>query len=397
MPNVSICVCHPDEQHCQAIVSAFLQHDDDLSMVTVTDLPRALEVIRAEETGIVVVAVDAPGDPALHTVSAIQADKDLTPGIIAVSQNPSRELLVACMRAGCDEFLEFPIQQQELAGALDRQYRKHGILAQAPGKVIAVYGAKGGTGVTTIAANLAAGIARQRGGDSAACIIDFNPCCGNVALMLDVREFAHSLADATRDAERLDASLLSTYMARHESGAAVLPASLNLDDGAEVDADSLAAVVTQCRQIYDHVIVDLPHALETATLAGLDAADQVYLICDMTLPAIHNTKRIVDVFRELEIKKSRLKLIVNRYYDSDQISLQELSNHIQLPIYWVIPYDSSVAIAAVNSGRAFDRVDEGSEAAMSLVALAQDTAAMGETATVESRGASRMEIPQNRT
>ncbi len=374
MAQVRICVCHPNRQHCEEIIDSFRQQDPELELVAVTDLRHAVEPVKENKAELVVVGVDAPGDPALRTIASIQSEKGMDPGIIVVSQHPSQELLVACMRAGSDEFLQFPIQGEELAEALDRLYRKKGIVQQAAGKTTAVYSPKGGAGTTTIAANLALNVARLLGGETASCILDVDSHFGNVALLLDIREFSHSLADACRDAERLDAGLLNSYLSRHESGAAVLPAPLNIEEMDQIQPANLAALIQQCRESFEHVLLDLSHGLDPLTLAGLDLADQVFLICDMMLPTIHNTKLIVDAFRELEFKKSKLKLIINRYYDSDQISLQEISEHLQLPIYWLVPYDSPVAIAAVNSGRSFDDVDEACGASQSLLALAREMA-----------------------
>jgi len=369
---VRICVCHPNEQHCQAIIKAFQAQNPELVLVAVTDLRRASETIKEEKADVVVVGVDAPGDPALRTVSAIKGQEGVSAGVIVVSQQPSQELLVACMRTGCDEFLQFPIDAKELGDALKRLFRKRGIAEQVQGKVTAIYSAKGGVGNTTIATNLAALTARALGGENPSCVLDLNLHFGNVALMLDIREFSRSLQDACQDAERLDAALLSGYMTRHESGAAVLPAPIKIADATEVDPAKLMSVIQQCRDLFAHVFLDLPHNLDTMTVTGLDAADQVFLLCDMMLPTIHNTKQVVEMFKELEFKKTKLKFIVNRYYDSDEISLQEVSEHVQLPVYWLIPYDSAVAMASANSGKTFDAVDDDSQASRSLIALAQE-------------------------
>jgi len=278
------------------------------------------------------------------------------------------------MRAGADEFLEFPIQTTELADALERLYRKKGIIQRAAGKATAIYSAKGGTGTTTIASNLALNLGRLLSGENACCVLDVNPQFGNVALLLDIREFSHSLADACRNVDRLDAALLNSYVSRHESGVATLPAPLNVAEMGEVEPASLVGVVRKCQEVFAHVILDLSHGLDSLTLAGLDSADQVLLICDMMVPTIHNTKLIVDTFRELDSGKSKLKLVVNRYYEGSQVSLQQISDHTQLPVYWVIPYDSAVAISAVNSGKSFQDVDGNSEAAKSLAALARELA-----------------------
>jgi len=372
MPQVRICVCHPSEQRCRQMIEAFQQQGQELELVALTDLRRAISEVKENEAQIVVVGVDGPGDPSLRTVTKLQNDREVRAGIVVVSPEPSQELLVACMRAGCDEFLEFPIQQQELGDALERLYRRLGIVQNEPGKITAVYSAKGGTGSTTIASNLAALISKAVGGDNPCCVVDLSPQFGNVALMLDIREFSHSVADACQDADRLDASLLNSYVTRHESGAAVLPAPLNLEEMEDVDPADVLTVLQLCQDVFRHVILDLPHELDTMTFAGLDAADRVLLVCDMLLPTIYNTRRVTEVLKELEYKRNKLKLVINRYYDSDEISLQEISEHIQLPIYWVVPYDSMVTIAAANSGQTLDVVERGSEVSRSLIALAEN-------------------------
>jgi len=373
MPNVRILVCHPNEQFCEEVTKAFQEHDADLQVSSLSDLRRVIETLKDEEPQVVVVGVDDPGDPTLRTVSTMQTGQ-VQPGIIVVSSNPSQELLVACMRAGTDEFLEYPLQAEELSQALDRLYRKKGIVEEAPGKVMAFYSAKGGVGNTTIPCNLAASVAKALGEESASCILDLNAQFGTVALVMDVREFSHSVMDACRDADRLDASLLNGYVTRHSSGAAILPSPLNVEDSEEVDPANLMTVVQHCQQMFKFVFLDLPHAMDSWCLAGLDAADEVYLLCDMMLTTIHNTRRVSQMFRDLEFEKSKLKLVINRFYDSDQISLQEISQHMQLPIYWVIPNDSVLAINAVNSGRTFDEVDANSQLAQSVTALAMEIA-----------------------
>ncbi|KPK65594.1 MAG: hypothetical protein AMK73_02535 [Planctomycetes bacterium SM23_32] len=372
MADVTIFVLHPNEQYCQEIIQAFQSYDSDLELVAIADLRDAPNRVREEQPAAVVVGVDTPNDPALKSIDTI-SNMPGDVGIVVVSKEPTQRLLVSCMRAGSDEFLEFPIDRDELAKAMDGLFRRKGIASQTQGKVTAVFSASGGTGVTTIACNLAAGMAACLQTPHAACIMDMNLQFGSVALVMDVREFSHTLADAAHEHERLDENLLSSFMSTHASGCAVLPSPLSLQELEGVDPWDLRGVIQTCRKSYTHTVLDMPHSVDDCSLVGLDEADEIFLVCDMVLPAIRNTIQAVEVFHELEYKPDKLKLIINRFYDSDQVSLDEVVEHVKLPLFWLIPYDSQVVITSLNSGQMLEAADAESPAAHSLMALAQHT------------------------
>jgi pilus assembly protein CpaE len=373
MADVTIFVLHPNEQYCQEIIAAFQEYDPELELLAIADLREAPNRVREEKPAAVVVGVDTPNDPALKSIDTI-SNMPGDVGIVVVSKEPTQRLLVSCMRAGSDEFLEFPIDRDELAKAMGGLFRRKGIASQRQGKVVAVFSASGGTGVTTIACNLGAGIAASLGTPKAACIVDMNLQFGSVALVMDLREFTHTLADAAHEHERLDENLLNSFLSNHASGCAVLPSPLSLQELEGVDPWDLRGVVQTCRKSFNYTVLDMPHSVDDCTLVGLDEADEVLLVCDMVLPAIRNTIQAVEVFHELDYKADKLKLVVNRFYDSDQISLDELVEHVGLPLHWLVPYDSRVVITSLNSGQMLEASDAESPATHSLMALAQNTA-----------------------
>ncbi|MHC4479526.1 MAG: AAA family ATPase [Planctomycetota bacterium] len=373
MADVTIFVLHPNEQYCQEIVQVFQEYDPELALEGIADLREAPNRVREEKPAAVVVGVDTPNDPALKSIETI-SNMPADVGIIVISKEPTRDLLVSCIRAGSDEFLEFPIDHDELSKAMGRLFRRKGIVGQRQGKVVAVFSPAGGVGVTTVACNLATGIAEELASSEAACVIDMNLQFGSVALAMDLREFSHTLADAVQEHERLDQNLLSSFMTSHASGAAVLPAPLSLQDLEGIDPWQVRSVIQVCRRTYDYVVLDMPHALDDCAIVGLDEADEIFLLCDMVLPSIRNTIHAVEVFRELEYQPDKLKLIINRFYDSDQVSLDEIVEHVKLPLHWLIPYDSRVVITSLNSGQMLDAAAPDSQATHSLVALAQQTA-----------------------
>jgi pilus assembly protein CpaE len=152
-----------------------------------------------------------------------------------------------------------------------------------------------------------------------------------------------------------------------------MPAPLSVADLEAVDPWRLRGVVQLCRKHYQYVILDMPHIIDDTSLVGLDEADEIFLVCDMVLTSIRNTIRALEAFKELEYKRDKMRLIINRYYDSHQVSLEEIQRHVDLPIYWLIPYDTETAVKALNSGQTFDGADPDSDLAHSVVALAQHT------------------------
>ncbi len=373
MAEISIFVVHPNQQYCQDVIRAFHEYDSELEIETITDLRDAPARVQEESATVVVVGVDTPNDPALKTIEAISAGP-ADVGMIVVSKEPTQELLVSCMRAGSDEFLEFPLDMQELAKAMDGLFRRKGIMAQREGRVIAVFSATGGTGVTTIACNMAASIASELRATNAAALIDMNLQFGAVALTMDIREFTHTLVDAVQEHERLDENLLRTFMTRHSSGAAVLPGPVSIADLEGIDPLSLRPVIQVCRKTYQHIVLDMPHAIDERSIVGLDEADEIFLICDMLLPGIRNTIRALETFLELDYKREKIRLVINRFYDSDQVSLDEIVEHVDLPVHWLIPYASEPVVTSLNSGQMLEECDPDSPVAMSLIALAQHTA-----------------------
>ncbi len=375
MAEVTIFVLHPNEQYCREIITAYHEYDPELEMVPIADLREAPNRVRDEHPGIVVVGVDTPNDPALKTIENISAlPQDV--GIVVVSREPSQELLVSCMRAGSDEFLEFPIDRDELSNTMDGLFRRKGIGRQGQGKVVAVFSAAGGTGVTTVACNLACALADEMGTPNACCIIDMNMQFGSVALAMDLREFAYTIADVSTEAERLDENLLKGFVTNHPSGAAVLPAPLSIAEIEAVNPISLRTVLQICRKCYQYVVMDMPHSIDDVSIVGLDEADEIYLVCDMVLPSIRNTIRALETFYELEYPRDKIRLLINRFYDSDQVSLDEITEHVNLPLHWLIPYDTEAVVISLNSGQLLEESGPGSQVTQSLRALAQHTAGL---------------------
>src|SRR5665213_282608 len=177
--------------------------------------------------------------------------------IVAVSalEEPDAPLLMRAMRYGVREFLHKPAQVSLLREVLVRFEQERGIVsAVGPRKLIAVMGAKGGVGTTTIAVNLSvqlAQISRKR-----VTLLDFSRPLGFVDMMLDIHP-KFSVRDAAQNAARMDTHLFDGLLTQHKSGLAILGGISDPNEWANISMSAVPRISEIAQSHSDYVVMDL--------------------------------------------------------------------------------------------------------------------------------------------
>ncbi|HOX37050.1 MAG TPA: hypothetical protein PL033_03590 [Candidatus Brocadiia bacterium] len=370
--EIEVYVVHPNQDMCGQIAKSFNElNDPDIAVITESDLRRAQNEIVEQGAHIMVVLVDTVNDPQFRLVEHVSRATTGKTGIIVVSKDASQELLLQCMRAGAEEFINFPIDTKALGAALERVLRKKGFRTKRAGQIISVFSAKGGTGTTLLATNLAMNLAAESQQPNFSLLIDLNPYFGDAAVFTDTTRAPGTLADAARDAERLDSTMLMGYTAAHKSGCQVLIAPREPEDIEVITPDALGVVFRKCRETFAFTVADVAHIIDDRTVVALDVSDSILILCDMLVPTIRNTQQALELFRRLEYKADKMKVVINRFYKSDTVGLKEISKVLNMPVYWVIPYDTQTAVKAIDGGTALTVVNEGSGLTNSILTLSQ--------------------------
>jgi pilus assembly protein CpaE len=97
-------------------------------------------------------------------------------------------------------------------------------------------------------------------------------------------------------------------------------------------------------------VLDLSRSLDAVTLQGLDMADVVLPVLQLTLPFVRDGKRLLSIFRTLGYARSKIQVVVNRYEKGGELSLQDLEQTVDEKVFHVIPNSYSAAAASVNLG-----------------------------------------------
>jgi pilus assembly protein CpaE len=171
-----------------------------------------------------------------------------------------------------------------------------------------------------------------------------------------------------RNLEDLDANILDDVMVTHSSGIKVLlpPPSLDLVD--EVATDGMIAVLKAVRKNFDYVIVDTWHSIEDATLAMMDLSSVLLLVTTPEVPALRNTRRLLDLIRERPDLRGKAHIIVNRYPSKSAVPMREIEHSLGIKPVGTIPSDGSLITTAINEGVSF--LNRPSAASSSLTQIA---------------------------
>lgn len=304
-------------------------------------------------TKVVIMELDA-ADPS-HTLMKIRTLVQAAPTIqiILTAARISRSHSLQAVQAGAKDFLSQPFLPAEVEQVVARAQERLKLVqpaSQLPrGRILSVFGAKGGIGTSTIAVNLAIGLKRVVPSKTVA-LVDLNLMAGDAPLLLGV-EPAHTLRDFAWATSNLDHAFLISMLAKHASGIELLSSGYEDLTGSPSRTDHIERLLIMMQSLFDWVVVDCGHDLDTFMLKVLDLASTVLLVTAVSLPVVRRTKSLLTFLRATAWPPDKLKLILNRFVQDDADLLTETEQALECPTFWRLPNDYRSASSAINTGR----------------------------------------------
>ena len=306
------------------------------------DVQRLLE----DNYDVIIIELDSNPEYALELVENICGSSTLTVMVYSTQVNP--DMLVRCMRAGAREFLTSPITPATIAEAMVRASVRRPaarVEKKVGGKLLIFVGAKGGSGVTTIASNFAVSLA-QESDKKSTILIDLNLPLGNAAVELGVTS-QFSTANAIQNSHDLDANFLAKLLVKHSSGLSVLGAP---DGYTQVQAsnESVERLLVVARQEFDYVVVDAGSRFGPIAKALFQQGVAVYLVVQVSVSELRNSNRLItDLFKVTGVD---LEIVLNRYMPRVLgIDENSITKALTMPAKWKIPSDYATAMTAQNT------------------------------------------------
>lgn len=259
------------------------------------------------------------------------------------------ELALPAMRAGIRDLLDpqadvdtirILLERASLASAGRRRGLGNSVEGQRQGgRVIAVMSPKGGVGKTTVATNIAVGLAKSR--PMAVVVVDLDLQFGDVAsgLMLAPER---TISDGVTGAAAHDTMVLKSYLSVHPAGLYALCAPHDPADIDRISGGDITQLLSQLQTEFEYVVVDTAPGLGEHVLATLEVATDAVWVCGMDIPSIRGLRTGLRILKELDLLPQHRHVVLNFADRRSGLSLQDVEATIGCPVDVVLPRSRTV-------------------------------------------------------
>lgn len=217
---------------------------------------------------------------------------------------------------------------------------------RALGKIILVFGAKGGCGKTTIATNLAAALADLDKGK--VCLVDFDLDFGDVAIFLQ-RDPVVTISNAVQMQGDLDQRAVESIITHYSERLDTVLAPTKPADAEFIKPELAMDLLRNLQTMYSYVVVDAPPSFSEITLRTFDVADTYILVTTLDLPSLKNLKVALETLDALGYPRSKWQVVLNRADAEVGLTRTDVEEVLGVPIVGAIPSSRDVP-AALNGG-----------------------------------------------
>jgi pilus assembly protein CpaE len=334
-----------------------------------------IKVAMETQPDVVLMDINMPDMDGITATERIRAKMPATQIVILSVQSDSNYLRKA-MLAGARDFLTKPPDLDELTGAIRRagemahqEKQKQaassfaavqgarvpgtGQLIFAPsfrGKVVVIYGPKGGTGTTTVTANLAVALHSE---ETPVVVVDSRLQFGDLSFFFN-EQTKTNISDLTARVDELDPEVVEDVLLDHEdTGIKILAAPPRPEQAESVQSNNFVAVIEYLKSMFQYILIDTGSGLDDITLAAIDTADLVTVITTQDIPSIKNVRLFLDLVIALGYPTQQVFLAMNKYDKRRTVTPERVAEISKSEVVAVIPTDERLVTPAMDRGVPF--------------------------------------------
>ncbi len=329
----------------------------------------AIEAYRASATpNVVIIEADGRGDELLAGLDTLAEVCDAGTRVLVVGHMNDIVLYREMVRRGVSDYLITPV------GTLDVIRSVSGLFyaadAKPVGRTLAVVGAKGGVGASTVAHNIAFSIARDVKLDSV--IADLDLPFGTAGLDFN-QDPPQGIADAVMSPDRIDTAFVDRLLSKCTDHLSLLAAPATLDKVYDFGAEAFDSTFDVLRSTVPCIVLDVPHVWTGWARRTLIAADDILIVAAPDLANLRNTKNLIDLLRAARPNDARPQYCLNMVGvpKRPEIKPADFAKALEFEPIASIPFEPQVFGTAANNGQMIAEVSSGHRSAETFRLLAQ--------------------------
>ncbi len=301
--------------------------------------------------------------------------------VIVIGRHNDVTLYRELVRRGISDYLIAPVQTLDIVRSVCGLYSAPD--AKPVGRILAVVGAKGGVGASTIAHNVAWSIARDLSLDSV--VTDLDLAFGTAGLDYN-QDPPQGIADAVFSPERVDTNFVDRLLAKCSDNLSLLAAPATLERVYDFGADAFDAIFDSLRATVPSIVLDIPHQWTGWTQRTLLAADDILVVATPDLASLRNTKNLIDYLKAARVNDHRPFYVLNQVGvpKRPEIKPADFAKALDDQPAAIIPFEPQLFGTAANNGQMIAEISSGHKTAEIFRQLAQITT--GRTEGRKSKG-----------
>ena len=329
----------------------------------------ATEAYRSSATpNVVIIESDGRGEELLDGLDMLAEVCDAGTRVIAIGHLNDIMLYREMVRRGVSDYLIAPVGTIDLIRAISGLF--HAIDAKPVGRTLAVVGAKGGVGASTVAHNIAWAIARDVHLD--AVVADLDLPFGTAGLDFN-QDPPQGIADAVMSPDRIDTAFVDRLLSKCTDHLSLLAAPATLERVYDFGTEAFDTIFDVLRSTAPCIVLDVPHVWTGWARRTLIGADDILIVAAPDLANLRNTKNLIDLLRAARPNDSRPQYCLNMVGvpKRPEIKPADFAKALESEPAAAIPFEPQLFGTAANNGQMIAEVSSGHRAAETFRSLAQ--------------------------
>jgi pilus assembly protein CpaE len=329
----------------------------------------AIEAYRGSPTpNVILLESEGHSDGILNGLDALAEYCDAGTRVVVVGRANDVTLYRELVRRGVSDYLISPLGTIDVVRAICGLFSSPD--AKPVGRIVAVVGAKGGVGASTVSHNIAWAIARDLALDSV--VTDLDLAFGTAGLDYN-QDPPQGIADAVFSPDRIDTAFVDRLLSKCTDRLSLLAAPATLERAYDFGAESFDAIFDSLRATMPCIVLDVPHQWNGWTQRTLVSADEILIVAAPDLANLRNAKNLFDHLRAARVNDHRPRYCLNLVGvpKRPEIKPADFAKALEDQPTAVIPFDPQVFGTAANNGQMVAEVSANHRAAEAFRHLAQ--------------------------